>query len=177
MIYLMRHGADSPDRCGGWSPYGLTDRGIRQVLAVGKALTGKGIEAIFSSDLLRAKESAEIVADYLGLPVTYLPQFRETNNGVLAGMLKTEAKKRYPGIYWGALGWNQSYPGGESPAQFFRRIETAWRNFKAEVLDRSVLLISHGGVMNLILCLETGIPYTNKEIHFRVADAELRYLE
>ena len=108
MIYLMRHGADSPDRCGGWSPYGLTDKGINQVHAVGKSFRCKGIEAIFSSDLLRAKESAEIVAAYLQLPVTYLPQFRETNNGALAGMLKTEAKKRIPAST--EVGWTGVSP-------------------------------------------------------------------
>ena len=39
------------------------------------------------------------------------------------------------------------------------------------------MLVSHGGVMNIILCLENGIPYTNKETHFRIKDAEIVQIE
>ena len=171
MVYLMRHGADSPDRLGGWSAYGLTEEGRRQVRAAMGSLCGKGIEAIFSSDLPRARETAEIAAQTLRLPVTFLPQFRETNNGVLAGMLKTEAKEKHPGIYWSALDWTQRYPGGESPEMFFCRIEKAWRGFKAENGGKTVLLVSHAGVMNVILCLENGVPFTNKEMRYPIPDA------
>ena len=165
MIYLMRHGADPADRYGGWSTYGLTEKGREQVHNAKGQLCDKGITQIYSSDLARAKE--------LALEITYLPQFREANNGLLAGMLKTEAAEKYPGMYWNALDWTENWPGGESPEQFFQRIQNAWREFKSQVGDNNVLLVSHGGVMNIILCLENGIPYTNKETRFRVKDAEI----
>ncbi len=65
MIYLMRHGADDPDRLGGWSPYGLTDIGRQQALDAAERIINVGITAIYSSDLPRAKETAEIVAKTL----------------------------------------------------------------------------------------------------------------
>ena len=173
MIYLMRHGTDPTDRYGGWSSYGLTEKGIEQVHSAKRSLCNKGIARIYSSDLPRAKETAEIVANALSLEIIYLPQFRESNNGLLAGMLKTEAAAKYPGVYWGALGWTETWPGGESPEQFFHRIQCAWYEFKERVGKDNVLLVSHGGVMNIILCLENGIPYTNKETHFRIKDAEI----
>ena len=173
MIYLMRHGADPSDRYGGWSSYGLTLKGKEQVHTAKAQLCNKGIVEIYSSDLVRAKETAEIVADELSLGITYLPQFRESNNGLLAGMLKTEALEKYPGIYWNALDWPQTWPEGESPEQFFRRIKSAWYEFKKQAVNKNVLLVSHGGVMNIILCLENGIPYTNKETHFQIKDAEI----
>lgn len=173
MIYLMRHGADPSDRYGGWSSYGLTEAGKEQVHRAKHSLCDKGITQIYASDLVRAKETAEIVANALSLEVTYLPQFRESNNGLLAGMLKTEAVEKYPGIYWNALEWTQTWPEGESPAQFFHRIQSAWYAFKKQVGDDNVLLVSHGGVMNIILCLEKGIPYTNKETRFQIHDAEI----
>lgn len=108
MIYLMRHGADSPDRYGGWSEYGLSEEGRRQVHAAKELLSDKGIEAIYASDLTRARETAKIVAEHLDLPVTYLPAFRESNNGYLAGMLKTEAAEKYPDVYWSALEWDEA---------------------------------------------------------------------
>lgn len=171
MIYLMRHGADDPDRLGGWSDCSLSEEGVWQVHAAKETLFGKGIEHVFSSDLPRAKETAEIVAAYLNLSVDFLSQFRETNNGVLAGMLIAEARERFPGVYWSALDWSQAYPGGESPKEFFARIETAWRTWKANVWDKTVLLVSHGGVMNAILCIENGIPYTNREMRYRIEPA------
>lgn len=173
MIYLMRHGADPSDRYGGWSAYGLTEKGRLQVHNVKGNLRNKGITKIYSSDLIRAKETAEIVAEELSLHITYLPQFRESNNGLLAGMLKTEAVVKYPGIYWNALDWTETWPEGESPAQFFHRIQNAWYEFKKQVGEENVLLVSHGGVMNIILCLENGVPYTNKETHFQIHDAEI----
>ena len=173
MIYLMRHGADQSDRLGGWSTYGLTEKGKEQVHNAKNSLYDKGITQIYSSDLVRAKETAEIVAEALSLKITCLPQFRESNNGSLAGMLKSEAAEKYPGVYWNALDWSETWPNGESPEQFFRRVKTTWNEFKKQVGNDSVLLVSHGGVMNVILCLENGIRYTNKETHFQIKDAEI----
>ena len=173
MIFLMRHGADPADRYGGWSTYGLTEEGREQVHRAKLSLRNKGITRIYSSDLVRAKETAEIVAQELGMEIAFLQQFRESNNGKLAGMPKTEAAEKYPGVYWNALGWTETWPGGESPEQFFHRIEKAWAEFKAQVGEDNVLLVSHGGVMNIILCLEKGIKYSNKETHFTIKDAEI----
>ena len=173
MIYLMRHGADPSDRLGGWSTYGLTEEGRLQVHNAKSILCNKGITKIYSSDLVRAKETAEIVANDLSLPITYLSQFRESNNGLLAGMLKTEAAEKYPGIYWNALGWTETWPEGESPEQFFIRIQSAWCEFKMQVRDENVLLVSHGGVMNIILCLENEVSYTNRETRYQIRDAEI----
>jgi probable phosphoglycerate mutase len=92
-------------------------------------------------------------------------------------MLKSEAAEKYPGVYWNALGWTETWPGGESPEQFFHRIQCAWYEFKEHVGKNNVLLISHGGVMNIILCLENGIPYTNKETHFQIKDAEILQMD
>ncbi len=171
MIFLMRHGADDPNRLGGWSDCSLSEEGVRQVHAAKGMLLGKGIECVYASDLRRAKETAEIVAAYLDLPVLYRKEFREVNNGLLAGIPKAEARERFPGIYWSALEWTQAYPEGESPEVFFARIETAWRTWKTEVQDRTVLLVSHCGVINTILCIENGIAYTNREMRYRIEHA------
>ena len=173
MIYLMRHGADDPNRLGGWSPYGLTEEGTQQAREACARLTDKEITAVYSSDLPRAAETAEIVANALHLPVEWLPSFREGNNGKLAGMLVTEAAEQYPGVWWSTLEWTQSWAGGESPKDFFDRIAAAWQAFRKANRDRSVLLITHSGVINAILCMENGIPCTNRETRFRIGYAEV----
>ena len=108
MIYLIRHGKDDDTVRGGWSDASLTDVGITQVRALSKRLKSEiEIGAIFSSDLPRAKETAEILGEAFGLPVFLRPEFRETNNGLLAGMKNEIANERYPGLFWNSLGWDE----------------------------------------------------------------------
>ncbi len=171
MIYLMRHGQDDESRFGGWSGYGLTEAGRAQAERAARTLLSKGISHIFSSDLARAKETAAIAAKKLCLPVTLLPEFREVNNGVLAGMPKSEAAEKYPGLYFASLDFDEPYPNGESPAAFYERIHLAWANFKAVAAENKMtpLLVTHGGVINVILCIENGAEYTNKIMTYRTS--------
>lgn len=66
----------------------------------------------------------------------------------------------------GNMAWRRKSPEG-----FYLRIKGAWYNFKKQVGKRNDLLVTHGGVINIILCLENGIAYTNKETHFQIKDA------
>ena len=95
MIFLMRHGEDDDSRLGGWSDASLCQNGIEQVKKSCERLKDSkyNIEYIFSSDLQRAKETADIVSEYLAIPVTHLKEFRETNNGDLAGIPKERFQK------------------------------------------------------------------------------------
>ena len=177
MIYLMRHGADDDTRLGGWSDAGLSDKGQEQAKQAGERLADGDydIKHIFSSDLARAKETANIVSGKLGLPVTLLEEFRETNNGELAGISTEQFKRDYPGLYFSSLDWEQRYPGGESPKMFYERIRGSWTSFKkrAEALDGNILLVTHAGVMNIILCEEAGVQFTNKEVRYKIGNAEI----
>lgn len=177
MILLMRHGKDDASRLGGWSDAGLTQSGIEQVKNACKRFADNAydIRHIFASDLQRAKETADIVAKQLELPVQYLKAFRETNNGDLAGISKIRFKKEYPGLYYSALGWEQQYPSGESPKQFYERIKDAWAEFKSttSTLEGNILLVTHAGVIDIICCIEAGLPYTNKEGRFLIGHAEI----
>ena len=153
ICYLVRHGQDDETLRGGWSQHGLTDDGIRQAEALAERTARLDIKRIYSSDLCRAMQTAQILAERIHLPVEQLPQFRETNNGDLAGMKHTTALERYPGLFWNQLEWEQCYPGGESPKQFYERIRTAWENFSQMILSKNenVLLVTHGGVIAAIM--------------------------
>lgn len=181
MIILMRHGEDDPSRLGGWSDAGLSPLGVEQVRRAGEKLAGGGyaIRHIFSSDLPRTRETAEILADRLGLPVVLLEEFRETNNGDLAGISKERFQAEYPGLYYSSLDWEQRYPNGESPRLFYQRIREAWRGFKPRALSLGgdVLLVTHGGVIGVILCLEKGLPYSNRDASHPVGAAEIVTVE
>ena len=177
MIFLIRHGEDDNTRLGGWSDAELSLSGIKQVkLTAERIVHGNyNIRHVFSSDLPRAKETADIIALQLGIGVTFLTEFRETNNGNLAGISKERFQAEYPGLYYSSLDWYQRYPNGESPKQFYDRIRSAWEVFKKEAdsLNGNVLLVTHGGVIDVILCIENGIPYTNRYMSHKVAYAEM----
>lgn len=176
LCYLVRHGRDDDSVRGGWSGHGLTPDGTEQVRALAREMAEarKDVGCIYSSDLRRARETAAILSDCLRAPVIYDPGFREADNGELAGMKNELADARYPGLYWSALAYTERYPGGESPEEFFRRVERAWAALKKEAPARSakdVLLVTHGGVMEAILCIENGVEFSNRTRHFPTPNA------
>lgn len=181
ICYLVRHGKDDDTVRGGWSGLPLTDVGKEQAdeLASFVQRSDLGIKRIYSSDLLRAIQTAQSVADRLHLPIIQMPEFREVNNGDLAGMDNELASKMHPGLYWNTLGWEQRYPGGESPKEFYERISTAWDAFQKMVLEQNenVLLVTHGGVINVILSIVNGEKYSNKTSMRKIRNAELITLE
>lgn len=175
-IYLVRHGADDDTVRGGWSNHPLTEEGIAQAEELARRI-GFPVSRIYSSDLLRCMMTAGPVARKLELPIIPLPQFRETNNGDLAGMKHTLACEKYPGLYWNTLGWEERYPGGESPKEFYERIKASWTEFQGQVEDGDVMLVTHGGVINVILSLVHGLPYSNKKHRWKIRNTQIITLE
>ena len=177
ICYLIRHGKDDDTLRGGWSDTPLTAQGIVQVETLAKDLVDGmlNIQHIYSSDLVRARQTAEIISRSISAPITYLPQFREVNNGILAGMKNAEALEKYPGLFWNTLDWDERYPNGESPHQFFDRISTVWREFaeNARKSGENVILVTHGGVINVILHLINNLEYSNQTKLFSVKNAEM----
>ena len=136
---------------------------------------GLAIQKIYSSDLLRAMQTAQIVADSLHLPIMPKIEFREVNNGDLAGMKNELVAEHYPGLYWNTLAWEQRYPGGESPREFYERIRCSWEVFQKDILERNenVMLVTHGGVMRVILSTVKGETYSNQTTPRKIRNAEL----
>ena len=144
----------------------MTEEGVQQIMALAEKLVDNmDVKRIYTSDLCRTMQTAQILGTWLKRLVIPLPQFREVNNGDLAGMKNTIALVRYPGLFWNQLGWEQSYPDGESPKAFYERVCTAWEAFSQEIIakNENVMLVTHGGVIQVILSLVEGRTYSNKE--------------
>lgn len=176
--HLIRHGKDDDTVRGGWSNTSLTEYGVEQVHKLGVQLQEMDldVDCIYTSDLQRAKETAEIIAEYLKVPIQYRPEFRETNNGDLAGIKNEEAAERYPEMYWSSMDYNQYYPNGESPETFYKRVEEGWEKFKEDVKitdAKNVVLVTHGGVIEAILCKEKCIKYSNKTKNFAIGAGKM----
>ena len=131
-IYIARHGQDDDSVRGGWSDCSLTDLGVKQSVDLADEILSKSDEynigMIVSSDIIRAKQTALIISEKLSVPVKYDMDFREVNNGDLAGLDNHIAEEKYPNLYWRKLDWEEHYPHGESPKEFYERISNALHN-------------------------------------------------
>lgn len=183
IVFLARHGNETGGFRGGWSAHGLDALGAQQAEALAEYLLENqsvyNIQKIYSSDLTRAMQTAKTVANRLALPVTEKSGFREVNNGVLAGMANEEADRLYPGLYWKGLSWEEKYPKGESPKDFYGRVSNEWKSFLEEVKseDKNVLLITHGGVIQVILSMLKGERYSNGKSFGSVSCCDLIKIE
>lgn len=169
-IYLVRHGQDDKSVRGGWSQQSLMEEGIQQSHHLGEQLAAHSFEKIYVSDLPRTRETAEILISYLQNPpkINLSKEWREMNNGKLAGMKNTQAEREYPGLYYRTLQMNEKYPDGESPNDFYERITAAWEELMAQAIAGDVLIVTHGGVINIIMHRLNQLPYTNQVTHFPV---------
>lgn len=122
-IYFIRHGIDEEGFRGGWSQRGLVVEGYRQAERLGYYLkenqSSFNITRILCSDLQRALDTANEIARELNLPVESSQYWRETNNGVIAGMPHEIANERYPGLYFSALRMDERFARRKSPIIFY----------------------------------------------------------
>ena len=181
-VIFIRHGTDDDRYRGGWSKADLIPEGIEQAKRLADYLKENNneyrIQKIISSDLPRAMSTAQFISAELGLPVLQEFQLREMNNGDLAGMLNDEALERYPGLFFRSLKMNEPYPNGESPADFFMRIKNWFDEFTAKHKNsnENILVVTHGGVINIIYYLVNGLEWSNRSRAFDTANCSIHAL-
>lgn len=170
VIYLVRHGKDYEDYRGGWSNLGLIQDGINQSKKLAEHLYDNkdkyNINTLISSDLKRTVETVNEISLKFNMPVKFCKDWREINNGVLAGMMNTEALEKYPGLYFNTLQMDEQYPSGESPLEFYCRIKNAYKKLCDKIINDeigpNVVLVTHGGVIEIIYYIINGLEWTNK---------------
>ncbi|MBX7061351.1 MAG: histidine phosphatase family protein [Acidobacteria bacterium] len=151
-LYLIRHGqsaGNAEGRFGGHSPTPLSDLGLRQADSAAKALQKEGITAIFSSDLLRAVQTAEPLSRLIDVPVVPTAAFRERNVGVLEGLTFDESKAAHPEDFYALVNRNLNHviTEGESYRELLHRsTEELWRILNTHIGGR-VAIFSHTGVI------------------------------
>ncbi len=182
-IIFVRHGKDDDRYRGGWSNRDLVSEGLEQSKKLArylKANTQKyDISIIVSSDLQRAMTTANVVSIELGVPVRKDSKLREINNGDLAGMSNEEALVRYPGLFFSSMGMDEAYPNGESPKEFYLRVKTWFKKFVLQhrKLDSDILVVTHGGVINIVYHLVNNIAWTNQSCLVRADNCSLYVLD
>ena len=159
-IFLARHGESDwnvEQRFQGHTDRPLTTRGREQAHALADLIAGEEIDAIYTSPLSRARETAEIIAARAGLEPVALPALREVDTGSWSGLSRADVEARFPAGFarWrsGGSGWDD----GESYEEMAERVIGALRTIAEEHPGCRVLVISHGGPIRAIHAAADGL--------------------
>jgi probable phosphoglycerate mutase len=169
---LIRHGLvfdDAEDRILGAADAPMSPAGEAQIRELSARLRPRvAPDAIYCSDLSRARRTAELIASGPAVPIRVRPALREIDMGEWQGLSRREVAKRLPDEY-AARGRdivNFRPPGGESFADLAARVLPCWRDIVADGETQVVAIAGHAGVNRVILCHLLGAPLANL---FRIA--------
>lgn len=151
-LYLVRHGqsaGNAEGRFGGHSATPLSELGLQQARLAAQALAKEKIDAIYTSDLLRAVQTAEPLAELLNLPIIKTPAFRERHVGVLEGLTFDESKEAFPQDYYALVNRNihHTITKGESYRHLLRRATGELREILRAHQGEKVVIFSHTGAI------------------------------
>jgi len=161
-IIAVRHGETAwnvDTRLQGHLDIALNDRGLWQAGRVADALAGEPVAAVYSSDLARAWQTAQAIAGRHGLAVQPEPRLRERAFGQFEGRTFPDIERELPEQ---AERWRRRDPefappgGGESLLQFRARVTAAVAQLASRHPDELLVLVAHGGVMDLLYRAATG---------------------
>ncbi len=150
-IYLIRHGIpENHLTVLGQSDPALTSEGREQARSLAATLTGQGIERVVSSNLRRAQETAEILADHLDLELDQDPRLNEITYGSWDGLLWDQIEKQDPKTAKRKLEnwWEVTPKGGEDFKNFCQRVRGAWIDLQADA--RATAVVAHVGVNSVL---------------------------
>ena len=180
-IILIRHGEtawNAERRLQGHLDIPLNPEGERQAALLGAALASEPIDLIVSSDLARARQTAQAVADARGMAVQTDPQLRERCYGGFEGLLYSEIEARFPAEFaaWQARDVDAELPPGkhvgESFRTFFARATGAILAWGAANPGKTIALVAHGGVLECAYRLALGLPLETPR-DFKVFNASI----
>jgi alpha-ribazole phosphatase len=176
-LFLVRHGETDWNlerRYQGQSDVPLNERGLRQAKATAQRLAREGISFIASSDLQRARRTAEAIALRCALPVWEDPRLREMSFGAWEGLTHDEIQARWPGEMeaWFADPVSTAPPGGETLAQVSARVRSALDETVKRTPGKTGVLVAHGGVLRTLICLALGLD-PQAQWRFRIHEASI----
>jgi 2,3-bisphosphoglycerate-dependent phosphoglycerate mutase len=167
-IVLVRHGQTDWNlqlRFQGHINTPLNAAGLVQASALAERLESWPIQAVYSSDLDRAAQTAAPLAQRLGLELVIDPRLRERSGGVFEGLTNEEMLARYADEWQELQLAGSAPPGGESNAQMTKRVLDSFNGIVSQHQGQMVAIVTHGGVIRIILLHLLGI---RQEHHRRI---------
>jgi broad specificity phosphatase PhoE len=156
----------------------MSPQGERQAAALANRLRGDRFDAIVTSDLRRARSTAEAVTTYHGAPLVEDAALREIAMGAWEGQTHAEVQARFPQecAVWEDDPLRNAPPGGETLSAFAARIERALKTWYERYPAGSVLWVTHGGLIGVLLCQLLGMGL-DRRWQFRRDNAAINELE
>lgn len=160
-LYLIRHGRQDSPLCNVDVP--LCEAGRRQAQLLGKRLEQYQIDALYSSALIRAVQTAEIINEHLHLEHNIIPQLREISFGELEGMREEDIQTQYRDFLMERreMSSDLPYPKGESGQMVYKRVYPVIQNI-LQTQATNVAIVTHGGVIRAVLAGILGIDMAKK---------------
>ena len=154
-LILVRHGETDWNRelrFQGHVDVSLNTIGLEQARRVALRLAIEPAHRIYASDLLRARQTAQPVAERLGLASVSEPGLREQSFGTVDGMRVDDIKAQHPEAWAGWLRFHEDYgmPGGETTREFHARVLDAVNRMVALHRGETLVVVTHGGVLDMI---------------------------
>ncbi|HXV79870.1 MAG TPA: histidine phosphatase family protein [Candidatus Binatia bacterium] len=139
----------------------LTEKGIAQAKALGERLKREIFTALYSSDLGRALQTAQMIADATGHTIVTDPRLRERHLGIFQGLTGEELREKYPEEYrlHRTSGPGYVIPGGESVQQQVARNVVYLNEIAEKHLGETIVVVTHGGVLSGLFRHTFAIPY------------------
>lgn len=166
-LSLIRHGEtawNAEHRFQGQSDVPLNKRGNRQVQALQKRFSQENLSALYTSDLQRAWETAELIASpHHSLSPIPEPRFRELSFGDWEGLTYQEIEDQAPDLLdlWQKDLWSTHPPGGETLQDLSKRVLAGYEEITSCHTEGHILIVAHGGSLQILLCHLLGLAPKN----------------
>jgi 2,3-bisphosphoglycerate-dependent phosphoglycerate mutase len=162
-LLFIRHGEtdwNAQQRFQGQIDVPLNATGHAQAARLGRRLAPESHDALFSSDLTRAQETAAPLAAAWGRQPTLVPGLREQSFGLLEGLDVPTIKLRHADLWqaWLQHRGDFALPGGESLHQFHSRVMDAVRMLATAGAGQRLVIVTHGGVLDMLWRTARGEP-------------------
>ena len=154
-LILIRHGETDWNRelrFQGQVDVALNDVGLEQARRLAARLAGEMVDGVHASDLLRAQQTAQPIAQQLGLGLLSDTALREQSFGDVDGMRVDDIKADHPLAWEGWLRFEADYsmPGGETTRQFHARVMDAVQRLAGAHDGKTLIVVTHGGVLDMV---------------------------
>lgn len=180
-LCIVRHGEtawNAEHRVQGQLDIPLNEIGLRQAQAVGMVLKEERFDVIYSSDLVRARQTADPISNFLSLKILLEKDLRERHYGIFERLTYAEVKVRYPEDYarFEARDPEYAFRTGESLKDFSARSIKIITAIADRHHGQSILVFTHGGVLDKLYRFITGLPI-GAQRNFGIPNAGLNRIE
>ena len=180
-LCIIRHGEtdwNAGKRIQGQIDVQLSAVGHAQARATANALVSEGLAALYSSDLTRARQTAEATAHLTHLPLNLLPGLRERHYGIFQGLTYAEIQARYPQEYARHHARDPRFipEGGESLLALAARLNGTFDEIVRRHAGEAAVIFTHGGVLDILHRQAAGSPLDTPR-DFTIPNCGLNWIE